>query len=354
MRNILIYRLGSLGDTIMALPAFHAVRRRFPDTPITLLTNKPVSSKAAAIEEILGKGHFFNHVLDYPLKTRNPLRIAQLLLQIRLRSIDTVVNLAAYRSEHATRRDTLFFRASGARNLIGFDLDHRDKAPTPDPSTGEFEWEASRISRRVSTLERVDLSNAANWDLRLSEAEHREADRLLAALSPENRKIAFCTGTKIPAKHWGCKNWEQLVEHLSPLFPGWAAVFLGTIPEAADADRCAGLWKGPSMNLCGATSPRVSAAILSKCQLFIGHDSGPMHLAACVGTPCVALFSARNIPRQWFPRGGGHRIIYHRTECAGCGLEVCVEHAQKCMTSITVNEVVAAVREVLSGWSQPR
>ena len=49
-------------------------------------------------------------------------------------------------------------------------------------------------------------------------------------------------------------------------------------------------------------------------RLFIG----PMHLAAAVGTPCVAIFAARNIPRQWFPYGAHHRILYHRVECAGC------------------------------------
>jgi heptosyltransferase-3 len=352
-RKILIYRLGSLGDTIMALPAFHAVRRRFPESKITLLTNRPVSSKAAAIEEILGKDYFFNHVLDYPLKTRNPLRIARLLLQIRLRSIDTVVNLAAYRSEQATRRDSLFFKIGGAKNLVGFDLRDRDKRPQPDHSTGEFEWEASRIARRVSLLGEVDLSNPASWDLRLSEAEHKEATRFLDPLSKGHRKIAFCIGTKIPAKHWGRENWGQLARRLSPLMPGWSAVFLGSAPEAAESDRCAALWRGPVLNLCGVTTPRVSAAILSQCQLFMGHDSGPMHLAACVGTPCVALFSARNIPRQWFPRGDGHRIIYHRTECAGCGLEVCEEHAQKCMATITVEEVIAAVRDVLSEFHPP-
>jgi ADP-heptose:LPS heptosyltransferase len=347
-RSILVYRLGSLGDTVMALPAFHAVRRRFPEARITLLTNRPVSSKAAAIEEVLGKGYFFNHVLDYPLGTRNPLQIARLLLRMRLQSIDTVVNLAAYRSMNATQRDALFFKFSGARHLIGFDLEDRDKKPRLDPLTGECEWEASRIARRVSSLEEVDLSNPANWDLRLSDADYRAAEQLMASLPAENRQIAFCTGTKIPSKHWGCQNWEQLAEQLSGRFPGWTAIFLGTASEAAESDRCAIRWNGPSLNLCGATSPRVSAAIFTKCQLFIGHDSGPMHLAASVGTPCVALFSARNIPRQWFPRGEGHRIIYHRTDCAGCGLEVCGEHAQKCMTTIKVDEVVAAVREVLS------
>jgi ADP-heptose:LPS heptosyltransferase len=72
-----------------------------------------------------------------------------------------------------------------------------------------------------------------------------------------------------------------------------------------------------------------------------------MHLAACVGVPCVAVFSARNIPRQWLPRGNFNEILYHRTDCAGCGLEVCTAQKKKCLSAISVDEVACAVRCVL-------
>jgi ADP-heptose:LPS heptosyltransferase len=75
----------------------------------------------------------------------------------------------------------------------------------------------------------------------------------------------------------------------------------------------------------------VSAAILEQCRFFVGHDSGPMHLASCVGIPCVAIFAARSKPRQWFPRGNKNRILYHHTDCAGCGLDVCIDQKKKCI-----------------------
>jgi ADP-heptose:LPS heptosyltransferase len=73
-----------------------------------------------------------------------------------------------------------------------------------------------------------------------------------------------------------------------------------------------------------------------------------MHLAGAVGTPCVAIFSARSLPGQWFPRGARNTMIYHQTECFGCGLEVCVQHSKKCLLSITVDEVMQAVGKHLS------
>ncbi len=73
-----------------------------------------------------------------------------------------------------------------------------------------------------------------------------------------------------------------------------------------------------------------------------------MHLAAAVGTPCVAIFAARNIPRVWFPHGARHRVVYHEVDCMGCGLETCIVQRKKCLTSITVAEVAEQVRAALA------
>ena len=62
---------------------------------------------------------------------------------------------------------------------------------------------------------------------------------------------------------------------------------------------------------------------------------------------CVAIFAARNKPRVWFPYGRQHRVLYHQTDCWGCGLETCIVERKKCLTSITVEEVVAEVRAIL-------
>jgi ADP-heptose:LPS heptosyltransferase len=73
-----------------------------------------------------------------------------------------------------------------------------------------------------------------------------------------------------------------------------------------------------------------------------------MHLAAAVGTPCVALFAARNIPRVWYPFGPRHRILYHQVDCAGCSLETCIVEKKKCLLSITPDEVLTELAAVLT------
>jgi ADP-heptose:LPS heptosyltransferase len=327
----------------MALPAFHGVRRAFPDSKVTLLTNRPVSSKAAPIEAVLGKGSFFDEVLDYPVGTRNPSTLLALIRAIRSRHIDTAVNLAAYRSDISIFRDKLFFQVGGLRRFVGFDLKPIDKLIARDRATGETEWEASRIARRVKEIIPIDLEDSSYWDLRLSNTEINRGLELLAPWNSEHRLMAFSTGTKVQSKHWGLENWKALSEQLSQQLPEWRAVFVGSSEESMEAQDCAGFWKDRARNLCGRATPRESAALLSHCRLFVGHDSGPMHLAACMGVPCVAVFSGRNIPRQWFPRGTNNRIIQRLPGCAGCGLEHCTKEAKKCLTDIPVQEVADAV-----------
>ena len=87
--------------------------------------------------------------------------------------------------------------------------------------------------------------------------------------------------------------------------------------------------------------------MFARAKAFLGHDSGPMHLAAAVGTTCVAIFASRNIPRVWFPYGKQHRVLYHPVDCAGCQLQTCVVERKKCILSITVDEVLEQVMQIL-------
>ncbi|MBK0380664.1 glycosyltransferase family 9 protein [Mucilaginibacter segetis] len=355
-QKILIYRLGSLGDTVMVLPSFHKIRKTYPEADITLLTNVPINGKAAPLQSILGNsGYFFNRVLSYPIGTRDPALLIQLLKQIRALKIDTVIYLAGvrvsltlFKTKLTALRDRLFFKAAGAKTLIGFPAVLEDFQLSIDAETGVYEWEAKRLARRLQVLGDIPLNEDAFWDLRLTKEELKAAGNELSALNDPGPFIAASTGTKLQANDWEEHNWETLLKQLSEQLPQWPLIMLGGPDEKERADRCLAAWGGKGLNLCGKTSPRVSGAVLQRANVFIGHDSGPMHLAAAVGTPCVAVFSARNFPQQWYPRGNFNHIIYHQTDCAGCRLDICIEQKKKCILSITASEVQSAVMSVLA------
>ena len=354
-KRILIYRLGSLGDTVIALPVFNKIREQYPDADITLLTNKPIVDKAAPLQAVLGDGYFYNRILTYPIGTRNPVALFKLLQQIRALKIDAVMYLAGVRvhrtllkTKLTSYRDYLFFKAAGAKNNIGFPLIKEDYELCIDPATGIYEWEAKRLARRFKSLGDIPLDDGQYWNLHLTAEEEQQAEKVLAGIISNGPIFAISSGTKNQANDWEEKNWLAVIAQLKAVMPNWQLLIVGAADEAERAEKYLAIWQGEGVNLCGKTSPRISGAVLRRARMFIGHDSGPMHLAAGVGVPCVAIFPAKNMRGQWFPRGSNNKIIYHQTDCAGCGLDTCIVQQKKCILSITVHEVYNAVLEQLT------
>ncbi len=343
-KKVLIYRLGSLGDTVVALPALHLVRKVFPDACLCLLTNKPVASKAAAMEAVLGPD-FFTEVIDYPVGARNPAKLLAVAKRIRAGSFDALVNLAATRGRWKALRDQLFFRLCGIRSTIGFPRENSDFTVSLRSDGQLYESESFRLLKRLRALGEASLDDPASWDLSLKQEELQKAEALIPSLSEP--VLVACFGTKAQANDWEEERWTKLLEKLRSRLPAWRLFTIGSADEAALAARCSASWGEAFTNMCGQLAPRESAGLLQRAKLFLGHDSGPMHLASAVGTPCVAIFSARNPPGQWFPVGSGHKCLYHKTECFGCGLTTCIVEKKRCILSITVDEVFEAVMESL-------
>lgn len=186
-----------------------------------------------------------------------------------------------------------------------------------------YEHEAVRLARCLSILGNPLLEDLKSWELHLTTTEENKVRALLQHVDLNKKIIACSVGAKVNVKNWGITNWKNLFSELYSNYKEISLMFVGASNEFDESEDVGRYWPGNKINFCGKLSPRESAAALKYAALFIGHDSGPMHLAAAVGTPCVAIFSARNLPGVWFPYGKEHKVIYHQTECFGCGLELC-------------------------------
>jgi ADP-heptose:LPS heptosyltransferase len=357
IRKVLIYRLGSLGDTAVAVPCYRLLARVFPEAERVLLTNFPVHAKAPAAAAVLGDSGLIHDYMRYTAGTRNALELLGLVWRIRRFRPDILVYLSMVRPLRSMQRDRSFFRiACGIERIAGlpgdaeltegFDPATESYRNRFNASTGLFESEGSRLARLIRELGDVEPDNLANWSLELAAAEREAATTALGALC--SRRLIVCgPGTKMQAKDWGLEKWRGLLTRLNAEYPEHGLVLVGAVEDAGPADDAAGNWVSPKLNLCGKLTPRQTAAVIERAQVFLGPDSGPMHLAASVGTPCVIAFSAAGRPGVWFPVGNQHEIVYHQTSCYGCQLQTCVAEAQRCMTSISVEEMAAATRRVL-------
>lgn len=346
-KRVLVYRIGSIGDTCVAIPALRLIRRCFANAEIRGLTNFPVNDglKAAPLQSIIGRSGLVDGYFEYPLGLKNWddfVTSSRVLKQWRP---DVFVYLMPVRTRRQIIRDFAYFKGLlGFREVIGLTLDRSAQTHLWNEEKQLFEAEAHRLLRNLSALGTIDLQAGSAWDLGLQTEETECAANMLKNWPGRANFVVCSIGAKWDSKDWGQDRWEEWANKFSRDFPRYGLVLVGSGVEKERSESIASRWQGLALNLCGLTEPRESAWIISQAKCFIGHDSGPMHLAAAVGSPSVAIFSAQDKPGVWFPYGEQHRVIYHKTDCFGCQLEVCKWHEKKCMRTITVDEVLAAMK----------
>ena len=339
--TILTHRLGSLGDTIVVLPAMRVVARAFSRERRLMLTNLNASTKAAPMEAVLEGAGLVHGYIKYAIGLRNPRDLLELRRCIRDEGVHTLVDLTEPRGLWHAWRDMVFFRACGIRHFIGAPLSPSAQRPRRLPG-GMYESQAAALVRRVAELGEAQVDDAAAFDLGLTAEEHTQAAAILRPLAGR-ALIAVSIGAKVDVKDWEDVRWRPLLAELARRYPTHGLVAFGSADEAARCETLCALWYGRFVNACGKLGVRVSGAALARCTVFIGHDSGPMHLAAATGVRCVAVFSSRNLPGEWFPSGHGHRVLYRAMPCQGCQRDVCEDRQKACIRSITVEEVLDAV-----------
>jgi hypothetical protein len=263
---------------------------------------------APPLKDVLGH-RFVDSFMVHPVNLRAAAPILRLRRVIASWNPELLVYLTGPRGQVRAVRDAVFFRLCGVRRIVGLPIGARAHhlGPTAD---GLWESEASRLARCIDTIGDARLDDPTSWSLDFTPEERIEASRVLGDWTGAAAFVVAGIGTKRPDKNWGEANWRRVLGSLSFARPDLGLAFVGASEERTSADQLARAWRGPVTNLCGRTSPRVCALVIARSQMFVGHDSGPMHLAASVGVPAVAVFSTIAKPGLWFPHGSHHRVLY--------------------------------------------
>ncbi len=103
------------------------------------------------------------------------------------------------------------------------------------------------------------------------------------------------------------------------------------------------------VNAAGKLTVRESAAALQQCHLYVGNDTGVMHLASAVETACVAIFSAQDWPGRWYPYGNKNVVLRKSLPCEGCMVRMCPKENIDCLKQISVTDVLKACEYLLRG-----
>ena len=352
LKRILVFRTGHLGDTLVAVPAFRALRQTFPDAEIEYLSSADQQNpQYVSARDVLPAKGLFDDWISYP-NAANVMSLMRLAMKIRLKKFDAVFYLMTrYRTARQIDRDKLFFRFGGIRNVIGaeFVKEHNLPFDIPKP-VPRIEKEGDFLVRLLREQGIIDSTLIFKSDLGLTDEERNASSEWMHSKGIgelSKPRIAVGPGSKWESKIWEEERYGFVVERLIESHDVMPVIFGGPEDKAA-GDRLIARWRRGA-NAAGELNVRGAATALETCSLYLGNDTGTMHLAAAVETPCVAMFSAVDWAGRFEPFGDQNILFRRSVECEGCHSPVCLnrEHRNKCLDLIAADGVLDACVEVL-------
>lgn len=341
-RHVLVVRLGNVGDIVVAIPAFRALRALYPQAKLTLLTS-PTRRGAPGAREVLANDPIFDDmIVYYEDESGHP----DFLGLLRRRLLDSAVDLAIVLPNHMTTLGNLakflaLFAASGIRRAAGCRLVEPVDFQGP---------QADRLIEIVSALGPASVPPFP-W-LTVSEADALAAKEMT---DPANAPviIGMHVGAQRPSNRWPVGRFVSLGRLLLEK-PGRAIVLTGSAGEAGLTAAVARELGERCVDLAGRTTLGQLAAVASRCRVFVSNDTGAMHMAYAVGTPVAVLFGGRYFPKVWYPYGEGHAVLRKEIECSPCLSESCPLYAEpECLARIDAKEAAHAVEAILAREEGP-
>ncbi len=348
-RRILAIRLDNLGDVLVTTPALHAIRQSLPRATLTLLAS-PVGAQVALLNPDLDDVIVYQAPWMDPWHTlpQDSRREQQMIETLRARRFDAAIIFTSFRQSALPAAYLCYLadiplRAAASIDGPGSLLTTRHKHP----------------ERMMHEVERgLDLTAALGIDT-------EERDLVLKVPSEARRAIADLlatyrvgAGQPLLVVHPGCSMpartypWEMYAEVCDLLVQrSDATVFLTGAEDERDlvgriVERLAPEHRSQVIPLAGTLSFPEFCALIEAADLTITNNTGPMHIAAAVKTPVVALFALTNPPEQWGPWRVPHRQLYHDVACRLCYSRVC-PYGHECLRLVTPQMVVDAASDLL-------
>lgn len=354
--TIFLFRIGQLGDTVCALPSIKAIRDRYATSKLYLVTDKHEESGFVSSWDILGPTGYFAGVVSYAVGLTGGRRLIDLvnvITSIRVKRPAVLFYLAPFpRSRGQVLRDHIFFRwLCGIREVHGC-----DQEPQVEPynlrevAQVECLHEADRL---LAVLRRAGLQvpeqGKATFDLPLDRGVQQRVDVIWSevGLPKDAGVVAMCPCSKMPSKRWPVERFLSVARSILSSYPQSHIVILGAKGERDVCDGISQQLGKRATSLAGRLSVLEAAEVLNRSRIYLGNDTGLMHLAAATGTKCVVVFSARDRPGKWHPYGEGHVVLRYDVPCAGCMLQECIEQNMQCLKMISKEDVLAACHSLL-------
>ena len=335
IRKVLVIRLDRIGDMVITTPIFRALKEKWPDVQVTVLTN-PVN------KNIVINNPFIDCILVYDRENMHKSLNSRLIFfrSIREKKFDLVID-PYLDYEFKTSFITRFV---GNRFRLGFEFAGRGifynirYNPNVFPVSTE---KRHMIDYDLDLLEHIGIETQKRQpEVFLSTDEKENAYKRLedAGADPGSKIIGIHPGGNYQSQRWPVKRFAAISNHLITNYDVKVILFAGQAEKQLLSE-----FRGYAVNtpiFLEDLSLRKFMSTLSHCSLFLCNNSGPLHIAAALNIPTVSTMGP-TIPYHWWPYGKDHIVLRKNVDCSPCKKGICETH--ECMELITTNDFIAAV-----------
>jgi len=337
IRGILIRATNWVGDAVMSMPAFEAVRENFPESHITVLARPwvaPLYESHPAANEVIPYKRGFGVLKD----SSEFLRVVR-----RTRSLHFDMAVLFQNAFEAA----LIARLAGIKIRVGYNTDARGFLLSHSVLRGTEVLERHQVEYYLTFL------RALGWDaptrdpvLRAGPESVTRVRSLLSSKGIEDQDllVGLSPGAAYgPAKRWPVERFAAIGDRA---IREWGAkvVVIGTEKERELGETLVSAATPGAVNLCGMTGLGDALALIKRCRLFVSNDSGLMHVAAALKVPTVAIFGSTDSVATG-PRGKNARIVKQDMECSPCLKPECPV-GYRCLLAVQPEDVWRTMEEL--------
>jgi lipopolysaccharide heptosyltransferase II len=331
--RLLVIKISAIGDAILAVPSFRALRKKFPSAHITCLVGqqaKDVFQRCPYMDELI--------VCDFKQKDRGGRGLWRLSKKLVRRRFDLVIDLQNNKKSHFLSYMSFAPERYGYHNgKLSFLLNHKIKDPGDSIGPVEHQFRVLKMLDILDDDKRLEI-----WP---SEEDKAFADNFLAGHNADPQwliGINIGVSPRWESKRWLGRRFVQLCDELSQ--EGFQVLLTGGPSDAPFAKSILAGMKSKPLCAVAQTTLMQLASLIGKCRAFVTSDSAPLHVAIAMGTPVVALFGPTDARRHMPPASAA---IVLQKGCLPCYEEACKKRNHLCMTKIGVDDVMRAIEQLL-------